>query len=358
VDTNLVMRYLVSNAIDFMRTAVEEFERRPKYSLINAYTAVELFLKARLLEHDWRNVVIDEPTEEAFLAGEARTIGLDDARKRLKAVSDPLPRRAYKAFNSLRRHRNKFVHFYHPEAAANELFHFGDDAPVPAADLARSILVSWFFLHQLIRGSWQVTFRSWDIDLGRLHETVTAFSEYLGVAYDLAKPRLEELRQEGVVLLACPVCHRDSQQRQDITAELHDDECVVCHFQARVLDWECESCGETVELIGSGFGRCEHCDETVEPPDITARLAKLALFHKDYLEAGYPAACSQCGETDCVAPLSGELVCSSCLHIHDPGDLRTCGQCGQVTAGPLPEDAFWTGCLSCEGVMDRLHRDD
>ena len=43
---------LVLNGFDFLTEAIASLEGKPKYSIINFYSAVEIFIKARLLhEH-------------------------------------------------------------------------------------------------------------------------------------------------------------------------------------------------------------------------------------------------------------------------------------------------------------------
>ena len=44
---------LVRNGIDFLEKAMLQLENEPKYSVINFYTAVEIFLKAPLVHDHW-----------------------------------------------------------------------------------------------------------------------------------------------------------------------------------------------------------------------------------------------------------------------------------------------------------------
>ena len=48
---------LVDNALDFLNRSIADFEKSPKYSVIHFYTAVELFVKARLMAEHWSLVV-------------------------------------------------------------------------------------------------------------------------------------------------------------------------------------------------------------------------------------------------------------------------------------------------------------
>ena len=50
---------LVRNGIDFLEKAMLQLENDPKHSVINFYTAVEIFLKAPLVHDHWTLVVLD-----------------------------------------------------------------------------------------------------------------------------------------------------------------------------------------------------------------------------------------------------------------------------------------------------------
>lgn len=44
---------LVINAIDFLESSIDDLNIRPKNSIVDFYTAIELFLKARLMLEHW-----------------------------------------------------------------------------------------------------------------------------------------------------------------------------------------------------------------------------------------------------------------------------------------------------------------
>ena len=58
-EPNEMFDSLVRNAIDFLKKSVDELEKSPKYSVIHFYTAIELFLKARLLAELWTLIITD-----------------------------------------------------------------------------------------------------------------------------------------------------------------------------------------------------------------------------------------------------------------------------------------------------------
>ena len=80
---------LTKNAIDFMTTSLNELKERPKYSIINFYSSIELFFKARLLKEHWA-IIVKNPEKanfSSFLSGDFQSVGIDDAVARLKNIA-------------------------------------------------------------------------------------------------------------------------------------------------------------------------------------------------------------------------------------------------------------------------------
>lgn len=127
---------LTNNAIDFLNRAIDDFKAQPKYSIINFHTAVELFLKARLLREHWSLIVSKSPDRQKFDAGDFMSVTFDEACVRLQnIVQSPVPERARKNFDAIRKHRNKMVHF----------FHDADSGIGPAIEvIAREQLRAWY----------------------------------------------------------------------------------------------------------------------------------------------------------------------------------------------------------------------
>jgi hypothetical protein len=105
---------LVENALNFLNHAIDEFENEPKYSIIHFYAAVELFLKARLLAEHWMLVVSKDAGRDRFIAGDFISVTFSETCARLtKIVKSGIDDRAKGKFDSIRKHRNKMLHFFH-----------------------------------------------------------------------------------------------------------------------------------------------------------------------------------------------------------------------------------------------------
>ena len=52
-----IFNSLAKNAFDFLKQAIEEFDKSPKYSVIHFCAAVEMILKARLMTEHWLSLI-------------------------------------------------------------------------------------------------------------------------------------------------------------------------------------------------------------------------------------------------------------------------------------------------------------
>ena len=137
---NSLFDELVLNAIDFARRSVKEVERSPKYSMIHFSSALELFLKARLLCEHWSLVVSrPEMTLGSIPLGKFHSVLMDEAINRLRNVADErISEPAAKAFRAVREHRNRLVHFFHPDIARSA-------ATAKLEEVVSDQFKAWFF---------------------------------------------------------------------------------------------------------------------------------------------------------------------------------------------------------------------
>lgn len=146
---------LVDNAFDFLDQAISELPNKPKYSAINFYSAVELFIKARLMKEHWSLIVTKDPDWDKFIKGNFHSVTLRDANNRLSKIAQAgLTKNEYSAFDSIRTERNKVVHFYHEAHASQE------EATI-REQITKKQLRAWFYLHQLLAKRWKELFDSW-----------------------------------------------------------------------------------------------------------------------------------------------------------------------------------------------------
>jgi hypothetical protein len=88
--------------------------------VINFCSALEIFLKARLMIEHWTLVVPQLDKEKVTLAkfqeGKLPSVSMSRAITRLRDVcGEAIGTEAEKSFDAVREHRNKLVHFFHPQ---------------------------------------------------------------------------------------------------------------------------------------------------------------------------------------------------------------------------------------------------
>ena len=118
-----ILERLVDNGFDFLNKAIEYLQDNPKFSVIHFHAAVELFLKARLMEEHWSLVISQRqyPDWKKFISGNFQSLSIDGAADRLeKVVRSGLSKPELKSFREITKHRNKVVHFFHEAHSPEE----------------------------------------------------------------------------------------------------------------------------------------------------------------------------------------------------------------------------------------------
>ena len=351
VDSKDLFDRLVANALDFLSRSIADLERRPKYSTIHFYTAVELFVKARLMAEHWSLVVSkrQDPDWENFVAGDFQSVSLDEAASRLeKTVRSGLLDQELQAFRRVRAHRNKVVHFFHEAHSAKE-----NEELLRA--IAKEQLTAWYLLHRLLTTRWKGVFAAWSEKIAKLDKQLRRHQTFLHVIFDQLKPELDQLVKKGFRFEKCPSCGFVSQRHDESSNEFYESLCLVCGLAQTCVEVTCPECGGQVTFSNEGFATCLSCEKSLEPEDLVEALTDTAEAHiasgegEDYL-----ANCSECDGYHTVIPYGDKYVCASCFGEFD--HLETCGWCNEPNTGDM-EHTYITGCNHCEGKAE-WERDD
>lgn len=132
---------VVTNGILFLESSVNNLTTSPKSSLIDLYTAIELFFKARLMKEHW-SLIISKPetaSKRKFESGDFHSVYLEQAYTRLENIcGEQIKKEAMDNFKALGEHRNQIVHFAHTGFSGKE------------TEVIIEHWVSWFHLHELL----------------------------------------------------------------------------------------------------------------------------------------------------------------------------------------------------------------
>jgi len=343
---------LVKNAIDFMKVSLRELESRPKYSLINFCSAVEIFFKARLMAEHWSLVVTKPETAKLseFQEGKSKSVTLDHAITRLENIAgEKFSKSAKETFAVLREHRNKLVHLFHGEYVNT------------ANQQAINLIVSeqcraWLHLHKLLTSQWKQHFVNFSNQISELDKLIHKRRKFLNEKFKSLAPKLKALRAKDVRIVTCSACGFSASYQTEDTPPIKECLCMVCDTYYRYLYMPCPNCRIDQVYAGDGDIECADCGKSITIDDIIEKFTPIEFQQplnkplEDLL-----AYCHYCDHINpSVVELSNEWVCLACLEPHyEPG---WCSWCNTFTTGDLDGSGYY-GCPHCEGSNAR-NRDD
>lgn len=336
---------LVNNAIDFLEHSINDLEEKPKYSLINFCTAVELFLKARLMREHW-DLIYEDPKKAhftQFLQGNFKSVGMIDAIGRLKAVVDlEITEDERKCFDQIREHRNQLIHFFN-KAYINK----------PDVKIVESVVAEeckgWFYLYQLLTKKWRNEFLTHISEIEKLNRLMLVRRKYLQAKFDALSSDIDKYKQQAIAFSICQACGYESGKEKEIIESLISTDCLVCEMQSRHIRIPCPDCKNSINIYNVEKINCEHCQASIDIEYLLEKYAKSVYLGSGMFEENR-AYCSHCEYTkqQSVVLFGINWLCLSCLEIHE--EVGNCGYCDEFIAGDL-ENSFLSGCLMCDGQM-------
>lgn len=345
--TGDIFSSIVTNAIDFLFQSVRALEEDPKQSLINFYTAVELFVKARLMREHW-SLVYSQPhkaTLRSFLEGDLVSVGLDEARTRLANIAGvTIPSAAYDTFDELRQERNRLIHFFNP----------GYRRTSELNDVTASQYKGWYYLHKLLTENWREPFKDYLHLFEQMDQAMHSQHSFLQAKYESLQQALEKGREGGTTFFRCGVCNFPAVReiaQTDIESVVSVG-CLVCTHETWGLNIQCPECA-TMCLYALGEGICDQCGFRFRLDDI------LQFFTPDpdwlQVELAYCATCEYSAEPTVIV-YAGQWLCLFCLNTHDYPDH--CGWCGEFVTGDAFGNYHSPGCFMCGVHIARDAYDD
>ncbi len=346
-----MLKSLVENAFDFLDRAIADFDRSPKYSVINYYSAIELFLKARLLAEHWTLVVAPNSSLDVdkFKSGEFQSITLAQAAERLSGVlKSPLTSDEISLFKKLGSHRNRMVHFFHEATTP------GGSKKV-REEIAREQLRSWHLLHCLLKEKWCPIFEAWYSRIDGYFPKLKKHKEFLNAVFEGLEQEIKIKSAKGIVFDECPSCGHKAAEVIPVLGGLVRRTCLVCQHRDSLLNVSCPSCGEPMTFENEGFGSCPNCEEEFDPEMLVKALDEGEASLPGDPDSDRIAHCTSCERVRSVIEYEGRYLCLGCLELFD--EIGTCGWCGDWNAGDM-ENSYLEGCVLCEGRFGHERDDD
>lgn len=341
-DSSQMFDSLVGNALGFLQRSVEELKRAPNHSAIDFCTAIELFLKARLLSEHWTLVCVDlkKATLHTFRRGNCKSVGMTDAIARLRDwLGLNISKEAEDTFARISQHRNKLIHFFHPS------FSQRPDA-IEIASVVAEQCRGWYYLHLLLTDSWRSIFASYAGDLKRINGKMHQNRSFLTVKYEARSKNIEELKAKGIVINTCRFCGFEAMRRSVFVGPFWSLDCLVCETTVQGLVLECPTCGASPSVIG---GVCSKCSS----PIILAEVLKAyAPLEENRALCGNRNCLEVLQESDSyeesVSLFDDKWVCLVCFTVDE--HTWNCTSCGRRIAGE-PNGSL---CFECDLKDDHV----
>lgn len=333
---------LVENAIDFMNKSLEDLKNDSmKYSVINFYTSVELFLKARLLKEHWSLIVTKDPDISKFEQGDFVSITFDTSYLRIdKILNSPLDQKTIDHIKCIKQHRNSMVHFFHKDCLKNK------------NKLLFEQLNAWYDVNRLLTKDWKSHFEKYILTIEKINITLMSkYEPYINrhyeVIYDSQKLEIEKMIANGTILRNCGICNKTALRTTVFTKNIKTYECTVCKRRDTFVETKCPNCKKpiTINSPDSGSSSCEFCDTSITYTH--SDLKK--LLENNPLRGDYDIGCSDCATEDSLISINKKYFCTNCFEIHD--EIGECDWCGASSSGAYnsEEASGLYGCAFCSG---------
>lgn len=349
-----IFKRIVKNALEFLNDSADEFEIQPKRSLIDFITALELFIKARLLKEHWTLLLnnLSKGNYANFVNGDLPTIDFKEALDRLDNVlQEPLTKSERGCFEKLRLHRNKLIHFYNKD--------YSGKSQKAKLNALTEIAEGWYYLHGLLKDRWSDDFKQYQSQIDSITKKIDKNKKSWQGKYNSLKDRIDKDIAKGIVVKECPICNYVAAKLEEWGEPIYESKCLICGQKDIWLEVECDACGETV-YVSDSYTTCQ-CGGTDFEKDVLENKLAIQRSASELAESGLSSEiyCTECFyfEPTVIELKNGYCFCLECFEYFD--ETTECEWCNTRYAGDIGENTYFKGCENCEGHIGwHMDRDD
>lgn len=347
---------VVSNGVVFLSSSVSNLSISPKSSLIDLYTAIELFFKDRLMKEHW-SLILSKPenaVKQKFENGDFHSVYLEQAYIRLKNIcGDNIEEEVMKNFKALGEHRNQIVHFAHTGFSGKE------------TEIIIEHWASWFYLHKLLTNNWAHIFANYQDSIDKIDTKIKLNHQFLKAKFDLIQEEIEIETKKGNLIVDCTSCGLMSAKvLKSYSWGGEDIECLVCDvrdlkLKAITTSIPCSNCEEEVQYFIAKDHECISCqthltsEHALKEYTVIYKIQDPETRYDDGLDP--LAYCHNCqNEEPTVLNLEGIWVCVIC---EDRGwNALDCENCDSFVTGDV-EAIRYFACHRCEDEVRKNYLD-
>lgn len=341
MDTEQIFENLCENALDFLDKSICDLDEEPKYALVHFSSAVELILKARLLKEHWSLIVDKNPDLEKFKRGDLRSVSHLEAMNRLsKIVNDPVGINAKQSFETVVKHRNRVVHFYHSDEQKNT----EEFKVVVATDLCLAL----YHLQQTLN-KWSEYFLKFEDKFFTAFSKAKRIRKFLEVKFKELETEIIRRANLDEKVRNCNHCSFQSVFTYKVSSMVFEARCLVCGLEENEVSLDCPECGKDHKITAYDCFQeinCK-CGYLIEQTDFQDIAGSNLRYDKD----SEPLVnCGECGCQYIAVCHEGMFLCTECISFSDVAGL--CNWCNERELGFYDSEySYVTGCSFCEGQI-------
>ncbi len=325
---------VIDNALDFISRAATELwdttltdTQQLKYSTIHLYEGIELLLKARLMQEHWSLILLkpDDYKANTFEQGDFVSVTYKLARTRLESFcSVKFDKKAHDAFDSLRKLRNRYVHFVCHENRTRVM---------------AQQLKAWHYALDILERKTILLSLEQKEELAKVKFLIMRSEEFLNVRFDEVGPELKQAKEEGLIVATCPTCEKLSLIIGDglcckvcVVDDLYPTDVADDYATMNNVFWKHPKHGVDDEVVYCGLCGEQACVPTGEDIEENVERALDSLPREPSDDLG-----------------SSSYLCFACGNIEFTPYPDKCGYCGTLYFADRSKDGELSGCPNCWG---------
>ena len=324
---------ILINSLRFLLEGIQQIDTNPRQSIVSFWTGVELFIKSLLIEEHWSLIVKDTKNidHENFENGDFVSIDFQHSISLIENIFNvTLDKKTRTAFDMLRKHRNKIIHFTNPQITNKTAFEL--------CDIFVEMGNVWDELQGLMLPAIDIEGTN---EIPNLYNKITTAIDSHKVILEgkyqhVYEIKLRHLKSDDI--LTCESCNYKAVVLSPVNSILYQTKCLVCNNETDSLRVNCKNCNN-VNYLAKSNTACSSCHEQID--------AISYMICNDDINSRHPTAtCHRCG---CKSVVNIESIwfCLDCFSYHT---VSVCDRCGSSVTHST-RTSHLDGCICCEGSM-------
>ena len=333
IDSKSISERTLKNSLMFLLEGIQQIETNTRQSIVSFWTGVEIFIKSLLVEEHWSLIVKDRITinHKDFENGDFVSIDFQQSIALLENVFNiTLKMKTRNAFETIRKHRNKIIHFTNTQIEDRNAFELC------------YIFVEMSNVWDELQGLRLPVIDFDENDLPKLYDNITnAINNHKvileGKYQNVYELNLRHIKDDDIFL--CSSCNYKAVVVSAVNSIICEARCLVCSDENDVLKVECERCNN-VNILYRSKTVCANCQEQLD-------LMSHILGDTTPKNSNLVATCHRCGSQS-VVNIESIWFCLNCFSYHST--VAICYRCGSSVTHSTRKSHL-DGCICCDGRM-------